>query len=371
MPANLPPEAKAKFVKYMEAKTPEEKLEALKEFIASVPKHKGTENLLYWARRRMAELREEIEERKRKRVGGGGPTFFIEKEGAAQVVLIGLPNSGKSSVLRRLTNARVTVSDVPYSTRLPVPGMLRYEDIQFQLVEAPSLIPGGGGWNSRVVGMAKNADAVALVIDASAGPLGQLRTVLRILRDGGVELRKPRGYVTIERLRGGAGIRVVVNGRLIGCTLDDIRRLLEGYRVYIGRDNRPTSFSLVTSYDREDYNRYIMGDDFDFVLSGWIIDSRDPDDFLTTIFGVGNVPEAFAHIWKDDEFGALVLKARGTVSLKSRWGLYNKAVELFYDASPWIMIASTSQIGAFRNSVYGFKFSPTGEIRLRGVKKVR
>lgn len=31
----------------------------------------------------------------------------------------------------------------------------------------------------------------------------------------------------------------------------------EGYRIYIGRDNRNASFSLVASYDREDYDRYV------------------------------------------------------------------------------------------------------------------
>ncbi len=30
----------------------------------------------------------------------------------------------------------------------------------------------------------------------------------------------------------------------------------EGYRIYIGRDNRPNSFSLLSSYDKEDYNRF-------------------------------------------------------------------------------------------------------------------
>jgi len=142
-------------------------------------------------------------------------------------------------------------------------------------------------------------------------------------------------------------------------------RLIAGYLRSAG-----LKIKYIPTHSFEDYDRYIMGDDFDFVLAGWIIDSRDPDDFLTTLFGIGNVPELFAHVWKNEEFDSLVLKARGTVSLKSRWALYNKAVELFYEASPWIMIASTSQIGAYRSTIYGFKFSPTGELRLRGVKKV-
>ncbi|MEB3851694.1 MAG: 50S ribosome-binding GTPase, partial [Desulfurococcales archaeon] len=115
MPANLPPEAKAKLARYSEARTLEEKIRALEEFISAVPKHKGTENLLLWARRRLAELREEAEERRRKRVGGG-PRVFVEKQGAAQVVMLGPPNSGKSSLLARLTRARPEVAPWPFTT---------------------------------------------------------------------------------------------------------------------------------------------------------------------------------------------------------------------------------------------------------------
>ncbi len=91
MPANLPPEAKAKWLKVMEAKTPEEKLKALEEFLSAVPKHKGTENLVHWARRRMAQLRREIEERRvkeRSLRSGGGANIYVEKEGDARWLLL-------------------------------------------------------------------------------------------------------------------------------------------------------------------------------------------------------------------------------------------------------------------------------------------
>ncbi len=231
MVTNLPAEAKAKFVKYMEAKTPEEKLKALEEFLAAVPKHKGTENLLYWIKRRMAELREEIEERKRKKVGGGGPTFFIEKEGAAQVVMLGYTKVGKSALLKVLTGARVEVTDYPYATKLPVPGMLQYEDIQFQLVEAPSIIPGGGGWNTKVVGLAKNSDGVAIVLDLSNEPVEQFKSLTEYLKEHGLLIEKPRGYVVIEKGRGVTGIRIVNYGRLL-CTVEEVRNLLNSYRIY-------------------------------------------------------------------------------------------------------------------------------------------
>ena len=234
MVTNLPPEARAKFLKYKEAKTPEEKLKALQEFLSCVPKHKGTENLLYWAKRRMAELREEIEERKRKKVGGRGPTFFIQKEGAAQIVMLGLTNSGKSSLLSVLTNAKPIIADYPYTTRYPVPGMLQYEDIQFQLVEAPAIMQGaadGVAWGLKVLGLARNADGLIIVLDGSNNPIEQLKIVVSELNKTGIKLIKPRGYVCIEKRRTGRGISIIPLGKIVDATFDDVRKLLESYQI--------------------------------------------------------------------------------------------------------------------------------------------
>ncbi len=231
MVTNLPAEAKAKFVKYMEAKTPEEKLRALQEFLSSVPKHKGTENLIRWIRKRMAELREEVEERKRKKGGRSTISFFVEKSGAAQVVMVGFTNVGKSSLLRALTGAKAEVADYPYTTRFPIPGALKFEDIEFQLVEAPAIIPEGGAWNGKVVGLVKNADGIIIVLDASRNPQAQLVKLARFLQEHGVYIVKPRGYAVIERGRGANGIQFRLYGRLL-CSPDDVRKLLESYRIY-------------------------------------------------------------------------------------------------------------------------------------------
>ncbi|MEM2205814.1 MAG: GTPase [Sulfolobales archaeon] len=236
MVTNLPAEAKAKWVKYSDAKTPEEKLKALQEFLSAIPKHKGTENLVQWVRRRMAELREEIEERKAKKVGGGGPSFFIEKEGVAQILILGMPSSGKSSILSMLTNAKPQISDTPFTTKFPVPGMLAYEDIQFQLVEAPAVVKGISEgaiwWGSRVLGLARNADALMIVIDLSNEPLHQLETIVHELSEVGIYVMKPRGYAVIEKSKAYQNVRVINLGKLVNCTLDDVRKLLESYRIY-------------------------------------------------------------------------------------------------------------------------------------------
>ena len=234
MPANLPPEAKAKLARYSEARTPEEKLRALEEFISAVPKHKGTENLLLWARRRMAELREEIEERRRKRVGGG-PRLFVEKQGAAQAVLLGPPNAGKSSLLAALTRARPEVAPWPFTTQKPQPGMLQFEDVQIQLVDTPPLLLDDpeNTINNKVLGLARNADALILVVGLDEDdPARTLRRLIGLLDERGIYITRTRGIARIVKSREAQGIRVTGPGRLVGFTEDDLRRFLASYRIY-------------------------------------------------------------------------------------------------------------------------------------------
>lgn len=234
MVTNLPAEARAKWVRYLEARTTEEKIRALEEFLSSVPKHKGTENLVAWARRKLSELREELEESKRRR--GGGPSFFIEKHGVAQVVLLGYTLSGKSSLFNVLTNARSRVTGLPFTTMFPVPGMMLFEDVQIQLVDSPPFVPessaGKVSWGAKLIGLARNADALVVVIDASADPVEQYKAILRDLESAGIVLRKPRGRVQIERSKAYSGIRLARMGKILDGTEDDVRKLLESYRVY-------------------------------------------------------------------------------------------------------------------------------------------
>lgn len=237
MPANLTAEARAKLAKYTAAKTIEEKIKALQEFLSVAPKHKGAENLLLWATRRLAELKEELERERRKRQGGRGPRIFVEKEGAAQLVVIGPPNAGKSLLVQKLTGARTKVADYPFTTTLPVPGMLKYEDIYFQLVDTPPLTEEAPQFVSRVAGLARNADGILLVVDLSTGdPIEQYEKMRDILAQHGILVEKPRGTVKIEK-GGSGGIDVIMvnGGKIVDGTIKDVEKILASYRIYRAR----------------------------------------------------------------------------------------------------------------------------------------
>jgi len=106
MPTNLPPEAKEKWEEVEAARNPKERMEKMQEFLKYVPQHKGTMKLRGEIKRKIAIIRNDLEEKKRKGVGksSGGPKLFIEKEGSAQIALIGMTNVGKSCLMSAATN---------------------------------------------------------------------------------------------------------------------------------------------------------------------------------------------------------------------------------------------------------------------------
>ena len=234
MPANLPPDARKKWAEVEATRNPKERLQRMEEFLSLVPKHIGTLKLRGQVKKQMAILRREMEEKKRKKVGRSGPKLFIEKEGAGQIALIGLTGVGKSSLLAAVTNAKVEISPNPYTTREPIPGVLAFEDLQFQIIEAPALMEGsadGKAWGLQTLAVARNADGLILMVDLSQDPVSQLRLILDELEKARILVSKPRGRVEIDRRFMGAGLRIILIGVLVDCNMKDVEKLLRSYRI--------------------------------------------------------------------------------------------------------------------------------------------
>ncbi|HCC33672.1 MAG TPA: GTP-binding protein HSR1 [Clostridiales bacterium] len=187
MPANLTPEFREAEERFRSAQGGEEKLAALEAMLRAIPKHKGTEKMQADIKRRIAKLKAEAARRPataRQRAGR-----HVPREGAGQVVLVGPPNSGKSSLVAVVTNARPVVADYPFSTREPLPGMMPYENLQIQLVDMPPLAPGlTPPW---IFGLIRGADAILLVFDLSDPALvEQAEDLKTLLAEGKVGLAR-------------------------------------------------------------------------------------------------------------------------------------------------------------------------------------
>jgi ribosome-interacting GTPase 1 len=186
MPANLSPEYKSAQESFRRAREPHEKLEALREMLRTIPKHKGTEHLQADIKTRIKELTDEVAG-PRKGGARSGPELAVRPEGAAQVALLGPPNAGKSSLHARLTGSHAVVGPYPFSTKFPVPGMLSHEDVQFQLVDLPPV--SADHVDPWLVGALHTADAAMLVVDLTdPGCVEQLEAVERGLQERKVDL---------------------------------------------------------------------------------------------------------------------------------------------------------------------------------------
>ena len=133
-----------------------------------------------------------------------------------------------------LTNANVTVSPTPYCTREPVPGIMNYMDVQFQVVEAPALMHGsadGRAWGLQTLGLARNADGLILMVDLSRDPVEQMELVLGELEKTRVLVAKPKGKVDIDRRHAGASLRIMLFGKLLGTSMREVEDLLRSYKV--------------------------------------------------------------------------------------------------------------------------------------------
>jgi ribosome-interacting GTPase 1 len=190
MPANLPPQYYEAERRYREAKDPQEKLRILHEMYAIMPKHKGTDKLQADVKAKISKLNKEIQQKKK--TSRRGDQYFVEKEGAAQVVLIGPPNAGKSQVLTSLTHATPEVAAYPYTTTKPLSGMMPYENIQIQLVDTPPIA--AEFMEPWLAGIIRSADLVCLVVDlGSETMLEEIGEVLQKLQEYKIILEKKEG----------------------------------------------------------------------------------------------------------------------------------------------------------------------------------
>jgi ribosome-interacting GTPase 1 len=164
MPTNVTPEYKKAEEAYRLAREPRERLDRLREMLRTIPKHKGTEHLQSDIKSRIKQLSEELAGPKK---GGrrSGPSHVVRAEGAAQLCLLGPPNAGKSSLHVRLTGSHSDVGPYPYTTHLPVPGMLPYEDVHFQLIDLPPV--SGDFMEPWLINALQPADGALLIIDVS------------------------------------------------------------------------------------------------------------------------------------------------------------------------------------------------------------
>ncbi len=208
MPVNAGPEYAAAEVEYKRAKTNSDKIKALERMHTLAPKHKSSEGLLREIKTKISKIKEKVEKERAKKAGGF--SLSIKKEGAAQVALVGLTNSGKSFILNKLTGAKAEIADYPFTTKIPEVGVMDHNGIKIQLVEVPAIFEGfiDSERGPAFMSIARSADLIVIVLDGRSDCENDLKIINNEFKKAFVTLKKVRQEKTEHEIK---NCLVVVN----------------------------------------------------------------------------------------------------------------------------------------------------------------
>ncbi len=195
MPTNLPPEYYEAERKFKEAISPKAKAESLEELISTIPKHKGTDKLRAELRRKLSKLKSQSQSKKQK--GKYENHYHIEKEGAARIIVLGAANVGKSSLVAKLSHAHPEISENPYTTWAPSPGMADIEGIQLQFIDTPAI--DRDYIEPEFLDLVKSADLIILMLDLQAYPIQQFQKSIEILESHRIFAAYKRNIIEDQR----------------------------------------------------------------------------------------------------------------------------------------------------------------------------
>jgi ribosome-interacting GTPase 1 len=256
LPTNVTPEFDRQRQVYEDTDDLAQRIVELEKLLSVAPRHKGAERMVGDYRKKLAQLKAKLEkqrEQDRARKGArGAEEGVIRKEGAGQVCLLGVTNSGKSTIINSVTNAELDVGDYPFTTPIPTPAMLTLEDINIQLVEIPGLFDGcrESGMGRQALAVARNTDCIALIVDLSQDIDTQMDIILSELDGARVRLNREQSAVRIERV--GLGGHMIYGAQNYQGDIEEVREYLRARRIsnIIVRFQQPATFEqLVDAMD--------------------------------------------------------------------------------------------------------------------------
>ncbi|HYB92821.1 MAG TPA: GTP-binding protein [archaeon] len=222
-----------------------EKIEAIQKDLHRTQVNKHTERYIGIQKAKIAKLKRE-EEADRNRGGGSSLGYAVKKSGDATVVLIGLPNVGKSTLLNRLTNTKSKVAAYQFTTLTVVPGMMEYKGARIQILDLPGIINGassGKGLGKRVLSVVRSADLILFIVEAYQPET--LSILKEEVRNIGIRPDERQPRLTIEKTDSD-GILVNTLVKMTKMTVDTVKKILQEFDIH----NAMVMINEDASYDQ-------------------------------------------------------------------------------------------------------------------------
>jgi GTPase len=284
----------------------------------------------------------------------------------ADVGLVGLPNAGKSSLLKRLTRAVPKVADYPFTTLSPVLGVLEGEDRQLVLADIPGLIEGasdGAGLGHDFLAHVERTRLLVHVLDVapelSGGEdpavnhatierelaahderLARLPRVLVLSKCDLVDQQRARQAVAQWRERLGEGVPVIATSSATGAGVRELANELLG---------RVPAIDSVASAD---------GDAADGIANGSLTSAADGGEALAEHMVFRPVADSGFSV---ERVGprSFAVRGRGIERLMARYDVDNDDAMAYFEHR-------LRRIGVLR-ALQAEGFAPGDEIEIAGV----
>ena len=161
MPANLTQQYLKAEEEYRRATTVDEELKCLQVMLQEIPKHKGTDHLQATLKAKISKAKKDVVTEKS--TGKGSRGLRIPRQGAGTAILLGGPNAGKSQMVAALTRATPEVAPYPFTTTVPAPAMMPWQDVMAQLIDTPPIT--ADYIEPHLHGLIRSADLALLVVN--------------------------------------------------------------------------------------------------------------------------------------------------------------------------------------------------------------
>lgn len=206
----------------------EEKIKLIEEEIRRTDYNKATEHHIGRLKAKLARLREELEERRSRKV----KTRSIRKEGDATVCLLGYPSVGKSTLLNALTNANSKIGYYAFTTTEAISGIMEYKGAKIQIIDLPGIIEGaseGRGMGREILSYVRMSDLIIIMADIFTED--KIRIIEEELYKSGIRINQEKPRVRIEKKVSG-GLNIVSSVKLTKIGIDTIREILNEFKIH-------------------------------------------------------------------------------------------------------------------------------------------
>ncbi|CAF4166038.1 unnamed protein product [Adineta steineri] len=210
-----------------------EKIADIEREIARTQKNKATEYHLGLLKAKLAKFRQALMEGDAKSGAGKGEGFDVVKSGDARIALIGFPSVGKSTLLSTVTRTASTAASYEFTTLTCIPGVIEYNGAEIQLLDLPGIIEGaaqGKGRGRQVIAVARTADMVLMMLDATKGEK-QREILEEELESVGIRLNRAKPEIYFKPKKTG-GINITSTVPMTKCSEKLINLILHEYKIF-------------------------------------------------------------------------------------------------------------------------------------------